>query len=64
MCELPSDLNTVIKQVAEKYTPVQRVQLNVFILDQKNEEELLNNISLILCNKLLAKLRKTKNMNV
>ena len=37
---------------------------NVFILDQKNEEELLNNISLILYNKLLAKLRKTKNMNV
>ena len=37
---------------------------NIFILDQKNEEELLNEISILLCNKKLAKLRKTKYNNV
>lgn len=37
---------------------------NIFILDQKNEEELLNEISILLCNKKLAKLRNTKYNNV
>lgn len=36
----------------------------VFILDQKNEEELLNNISILLYNKKLAKPRKTINGNM
>lgn len=37
---------------------------NVFILDQKNSEILLNNISILLYNKSLAKLRKTLHNNV
>lgn len=37
---------------------------NIFILDQKNEEDLLNDISILLYGKKLAKLRKTINGNM
>lgn len=36
----------------------------IYILDQKNEPEILNEISMLFCNKNLARLRKTKNNNM
>lgn len=48
----------IFKQHGKDYVKI------TYILDQKNEPEILNEISMLFCNKNLAKLRKTKNNNM